>query len=176
MSRKKPAAKKIISSLPDGIYHRVGITHCPHCDEKFEHEEWCKTAIAIVTDVVHGKHGSIAVVNECPKCFEKSWVHESDSAFHAYMNWYPKEWTEVAEKVYAARHLAALRRYNDSLCATCEHLRALECKTLPITRCTYGKNENTILPGERKFYYHSCFTTQKCPAYKKRQPLPDTGA
>jgi hypothetical protein len=173
MKKKKPIVRKILLSLPSNVTHRVGVTICPHCGDNIEHEDWMKGAVAMIKDIVYGKHGSIAVIAECPKCFEKSWVHESETAFSDYMDWYPEDWKKAAKKVYAARHLSALRHFCDSLCATCVHLRNLECKTLPIIKCTYGKDENVILPGERKFYYHSNFTTQKCPAYQKREPIID---
>ncbi len=175
MKNKKPVARKVVLSLPPGIAHRRGVTHCPHRDFKDEeYDVWHAAAIMLVTEIVHGKHGSLAVVAECPKCFKKSWVHEGSSAFRVYE--YYKQWTEIAEKVFAARHLVALRRFTDSLCATCVHLRKLECDTLPIIDCTYGKDENAELPPGRTFYMHHCFTTQKCEVYKKREPIIDTGA
>lgn len=164
---KKASGLKCVHSWdPSSVRHRIGVTRCPHCDH--DSDEWEKSAVLLVLCEVHGKHGYVVVVNECPKCFEKSWVHQPFTWFQDYHDEYPEEWKTAAQKEYTRRHVAAVSKFADSLCAKCAHLRKLECETLPIIKCTYGEDEEAKLPVGRKFYYHSCFTTSECPAFTAR--------
>lgn len=168
MKKKKPIVRKVVQSLPAGIAHRMGVTSCPHCDHNdMDYTSWHKGAVMLVTEIVQGKHGSMAVVSECEKCFEKSWVHEMFSAFRCYDE-YDAEWKAVAEKVENARHLAALHEFCDSLCVSCVHLRGLEGDTLCWKTCTMGRDDKTILPAGRKFYYDTGPARKECDKYQKR--------
>lgn len=151
--------RRVVSSLDPSIEHRGGITRCPHCDH--DSDDWERTAVVLVTSTVFGKHGSLAVVNECPKCFEKSWIHQPFSFFEALHEMYPKDWMKAADAEHTKRHVAAVSEFADSLCAKCKHLRALECDTLPIVRCTYGVPSAT--------YLHSCFTETECQKFTARK-------
>lgn len=154
---------KIVQGLPAGIAHRVGVDSCPHCGKGFNYDlgPWEKSATHVVLDIVHGKHGSIAVVSECPECFEKSWLHFTSSSFGDFANEFTEEIRLAARKELDRRHLGAVVTFVNSLCAGCKHLRKLECDTLPIVRCTYGQ--------ERKDdYLHSSFTETNCPKFEAR--------
>jgi hypothetical protein len=170
MPKKKPTVKKVVQSLPTGVAHRRGVTFCPHCDyNDNEYASWHDGALMLVREIVFGKHGSVAVVAECPKCFKKSWVHESFSAFAVYDEY--KEWHDVVEQIHAARHETALKRFCDSLCVSCVHLRGMKGDTLCWKKCTMGKDDKAVLPAGRKFYYDEGRPQQKCDAYLKREPI-----
>jgi hypothetical protein len=158
--------RKIVSSLPKGILHRGGIWTCPHCDwQAPDHSTapWAKAAVMLVTDIVHGKHGSIVYVSECPGCFKKSWVHVDLSTMGSTWNDdFPAEWNKKAKEVRAARHLAAMQLFMRSQCSKCRWLRKFECDTLPIVECTYG-------PGEPD-HLRSSFTDTECTQFT---PLDD---
>lgn len=161
--------RKIVFSLDTAaVDHRADFEHCPSCDKKFSGEKWDAQATALVLGIVHGKHGSLAVVSECPACFEKSWVHQCFSTFRITDD-FPSDWKDVAAKEEACRHLEALRTFCDSQCSRCAHLRKLECETLPIVECAFGKKgEHEKCSPNQKFYYHRCFTETACPAFAPR--------
>ena len=153
------------------IAHRAGITACPHCDfdadrEHTDGDVWAKTAMVLILDTVQGKHGSVVVVNECLKCFKKSWVHQPFSFFADYHDGYSAEWKEAADAEHTRRHVESVSRFADSLCAKCAHLRSLECDTLPIVECTYGAPPPV---AGRKQYLHSSFTEIECPKFVARR-------
>jgi hypothetical protein len=171
MPKKKPVAKKVVASLPPGIDHRRGVTSCPHCDfNDNDYTAWHVGAVILVTEIVHGKHGSMAVVAECPECFKKSWVHESFSAFSCYDE-YPEDWKRIAKQTEDSRHEVALKEFCDSLCVSCKHLRGLEANTLCWKKCTMGKDDKAKLPEGRTFYYHTGPGQQECAEYVKREPV-----
>jgi hypothetical protein len=117
--------------MPKGTYHRAGISSCPHCQHDFGFDDrnlWIKNATALVLEVVQGKHGSIAYISECPKCFKKSWVHNEIGCFYTHQEW-PDGWEEAAEAEKGTRGLSNLRRFNHSLCASCTHIRGVEIGT-----------------------------------------------
>lgn len=160
---RKPQARKIISEMDHSITHRAGVWTCPHCDyqeDNYSVGKWEKGALTLVLAIVHGKHGSVVVISECPKCFKKSWVHAEFSRFEEWSNTYPKEWKEAAIKERDRRHIASLIRFTDSLCARCRHLRRLECNTIPIVDCTYGRESERL---------HHCFAETKCKAFALRK-------
>lgn len=157
---EKSRAKRIASSLPSGILHRVGVWKCPHCDwQDADHAvaPWERAGILLVTDIVHGKHGEIAYVSECPSCFKKSWIHVGLD--HASSKWnedFPEEWRKKAAEVRDQRHLSAMRTFMASQCARCVHLKEFECRTLPIVKCNLGQ------PSD---YLHTCFSRTDCNSF-----------
>ena len=177
--------RKIVRSVDlERISHRAGITNCPHCDfDKQDSDPWAKNAIVLMLDTAYGKHGSVVVVSECPKCCKKSWVHQPFSFFNDWSDHYPEDWKAAAQAEFTRRHCEAVSRFADSLCAKCQHLRRLECETLPIVSCTYGapvgEDADTWRTAtgrwsppiaDRKAYLHSCFTETECPKFKPRHP------
>ena len=161
----------IVRSLPDGILHRAGITSCPHCgfissrgDIARSCDVWAEKAKTLVLDTVHGKHGSVAVVSECPECFELSWVHQPFSFFSEWMDIYSVAWKRAANAEHTRRHMDAVHTFADSLCAKCQHLRSLECDTLPIVQCTFG----TLPVVGREEFLHNSFTETECPQFLAR--------
>jgi hypothetical protein len=167
---KKRTATRIVRSFDTAaVWHRAGITSCPHCDHNAD--DWEKTATTLVLATIHGKHGSVVVVNECPKCFEKSWVHQPFSFFDKWTDGYSEEWKAAANAEYAKRHLAAVTTFADSLCARCSHLRSLKCDTLPIVECTKG---NPAPIEGRKEYLHGSFTEKVCDKFLVRPVAPET--
>ncbi len=156
---------KIVRSakLPD---HRAGVTNCPHCDftpPMFEKgDTWAKAATTLILDEVHGKHGSLAVISECPTCFKKSWVHQPFSFFEDYHEMYPEDWQKAATKEYDRRHLESVRALSQSLCIGCDHLRKVKVDTHVVVDCTLGR------PDTERLQY--CFTTTECKHFKKYVP------
>lgn len=164
LSPKRTATKIVRSFAPASIRHRAGITTCPYCNHNAD--DWAKTATTLVLATVHGKHGSVVVVNECPECFQKSWVHQPFSFFASYSDDYTEEWKSAANEERGKRHLEAVTTFADSLCAGCAHLRSLECDTLPIVHCTKG--DPVPIEG-RKARLHSCFTELECGRFLARK-------
>lgn len=168
MPKQSPKAKKVLSQLPNNVEHRVGVTSCPHCDHNDnDYDSWHAGALAIVTEIVHGKHGSMAVISECPKCFKKSWVHEAFSAF-SYTDAYA-EWKELAAKTEAERHRKGLIVFCDSLCVRCVHLRGFEGDTLCWKKCTMGKDDAIKLPPGHTFYYQMGNPVTECDKFEERK-------
>ncbi len=121
--------------------HRPDFRHCPHCDEVTEHEDWLKRARVLVIAVVYGKHGSIAVLSDCPKCFEKSWVHQDIQHVGRFMGelyGWPEEWTKAAEAEHSRRHLEGIRELDGSLCQSCAKLQTMEITTHVWRNCGAG--------------------------------------
>lgn len=143
--------------MPLGTVHRNGVSNCPHCD--FEPEKswkvWPEHAVSMVLNEVQCKHGSVAYISECPKCFKKSWVHHEIAGFdHSCERW-PKGWPEAAKAEGRARALSNLRSCQGTLCMSCVHLVGVQIDTIAWRWCK---------PKE-----HGWFETE-CNAYKKGQP------
>lgn len=162
---------KVVRSFdPQAVDHRADFMHCPSCGTKHEPEIWDANAAKLILEIVHGKHGSLTIVSECPKCFEPSWVHTPFSAFGEWgEEWVPDNWKKAAAEEHTRRHVRSVHRFADSLCAKCVHLRSLVCDTLPVVHCTLGEPP----PTDGKVYLHSCFTETECPAFQAREPSPE---
>ncbi len=157
---------KITRTHNHNLAHRAGIWVCPHCDWQDEGDNklsaFDKFICAVVLETVHGKHGSVVTVSECPKCHKKSWVH---AAFHSFSEWsdHTPEVKMAVKEEHARRHTQAVSRFADSLCAKCVYLRKLECDTLPIVSCTHGKTKE-----QTDRYMPSCFTETECKDFLAR--------
>lgn len=120
--------------------HREDFHTCPHCDYDLDSEEWYKVAVMLVVAEVFGKHSSLAILSECPKCFENSWVHcelkHLDTLSYLYK--FPKAWEEAADKEYDRRHLLAIRELDGALCLSCKHISQLSIGTWCHGRCNLG--------------------------------------
>ncbi len=144
MKKKNTDATKVISysaSRIDGLYHRVSLTHCPHCDHNEEFLSWFQRAHTLVCAEVHGKHSSIAMITECAKCFEHSWAHWDLTSMRNID--FPGEWVSACEKEYKARNKAAVKRLRESLCLRCCHLDDLGIKTSTRRTCKVGFGQVT---------------------------------
>ena len=135
------AKKKIVGYSLDvlqGVRHRAGIFECPHCDhEPKSHRGWVDQALRLCLAIVDGKHGSAAVVSECPKCFKLSWVHQDLERMREYSG-YPVAWERAAEEERARRHVEALRHWAAGICARCRHLTDGEVTTSDRRTCKIG--------------------------------------
>lgn len=62
----------------DPFAHREDFESCPYCYAQYENEEWYKYTVDVVRNHFRFPNvGASTVISECPKCFEKSWVHVS---------------------------------------------------------------------------------------------------
>lgn len=130
--------KQIVSSWDLNIRDHFGDSKtCPNCDFEQEYDEWAKLATKLVLDTVGGKHGSVVVIMECPKCFGSIWVHVP-IPFSEYDDAYPKEWVAATVKEDDKRRLIALREWAKGLCGNCKHLGGGNISTTAYMNCTYG--------------------------------------
>ena len=120
-------------------YHRGDFETCPHCGQKFEDDEWDKHAVDLIIGIVNCVHGRITVVSECPKCFEKSWVHHNFTTFmfDDEGKW-PKGWNKAAIKEQADRQLRALREWGAGICWKCKKLTGGDISTHAWRNCARG--------------------------------------
>lgn len=117
----KLPAKEIIRDYPvEDLPHRRDFETCPSCDTKYKNEKWNEHATILVLRIVFGKHEDCAVVSECSKCFEKSWVH--NHLYCVYDTIFGEEWEIAAYKELDARREAAKIKWDRSLCRTCKKL------------------------------------------------------
>ena len=114
-------SKKINQSGADiGLGHRADFTTCPSCDQRMTNEEWDAAATILVLEPRSPRAGAVAVVSECPKCFESSWVHFKMSGFEWYGK-FPPDWIEAVEKHDEMMLAKAIIEWKNSLCRTCAH-------------------------------------------------------
>lgn len=129
--------------------HRANFENCPACDHKIDSRKWTANhSCTLVVAEVAGKHGSVVVVSECPKCFKKSWIHQDFAFFSDWHEEYPYNWRDAATKEHERRHRATLESFCKSQCANCQHIRSLEIDTSAIVHCTKGR-EPTKIPGRK---------------------------
>jgi len=116
--------------------HRADFETCPHCNDETPSNEWPEFAKTLVLAIVQGKHTSGAILYECPKCFQESWVHCNLQNLK-YTN-YPDYWVEAAEKEWQRRHVLSIRNLNSVLCTSCKHITRLEVTTTCHRICKIG--------------------------------------
>ena len=133
-------AKKIVSTYDCSKWHRGDFTTCPHCDAEAPSLRWDATAVILVTDTVWGKVSGFAVVSECQKCFEKSWVHRDfgQIVFMAERGTWPKAWGNVAAKAKRDKNVAAARDWAFGLCGKCVRLTSATCDVSARRTCKIG--------------------------------------
>jgi hypothetical protein len=166
--KQKPTAKRVTKSFDQRTCgHRADFEHCPSCDARFDDQTWDEAAVIMSLEVTGGKHGSVVIVSECPKCFEKSWVHNTFCSLSCGVT-FPEHWRKAAAEEHTRRHTAAVHVFTDSLCAQCAHLRKLECDTLPLVDCTDGKDEHAKLPPGRELHLRHSFSEAACTNFKQR--------
>ncbi len=121
----------------DNASHRVDFEHCPHCEHRVDIRGWQALSTILVLDEVFCKHGALAIVAECPKCFEPSWVHHPIDSFYEFQGW-PPEWIEAAQKEHDRRNVAAAREWATGLCGRCGLLEAGQMTTHAWRQCPLG--------------------------------------
>jgi hypothetical protein len=130
--------RKIVTTLSDGILHRLDYKTCPHCEISNEYDLWNEAATTLVNSIVHCKHGSVAVISECPKCFLSSWVHHNIDAMEWMFKEIAPEWIKPIKEEYEKRKLAAIRMWAASLCINCKHVKEPVCNTHTYRSCICG--------------------------------------
>ena len=115
-----------------------------------DYKEWDDASVMLVLHPQYFKLGYVAIVSECPKCFDKSWTHESMDNFGHYSDW-PENWCEEVNKLAAAERLKALRDWGGGICHTCKNLESGKIDYVAWRHCIAGSGT----------------PVKKCPKYKK---------
>ena len=110
------------SGTEDYRDHRADFQTCPHCDYKMDTQKWARTAHILILEPHNFKAGSIAIVTECPNCYEDSWVHQPMDSFE-YADRFPMKWKEAVHKQEKKVRLQALRDWAAGLCGRCKDLQ-----------------------------------------------------
>ncbi len=116
--------------------HRSDFESCPSCGHKRDYVFWRKAAVTLILEPSCIKSNSVAVVSECPKCFEPSWVHERIDGFD-WDDW-PEKWKERVKEFAAAIKLKALREWGAGICWRCENLASGEIEYHAWRHCVKG--------------------------------------
>lgn len=131
-------SKRIVSSIDLSTYGHLGdLETCTDCGYKQEFMEWAKTASILALDIVRGKHGSVVLVMECPKCFEFMWFHMA-IPLSIYDEVFPPAWIEATTKEFNKRCLFALRQWKKGVCGNCKLLESGEISTHAWRNCPKG--------------------------------------
>ena len=147
--------RTVRNTLPDGVAHRADFKSCPKCDATFDSEIWDRQAKILIREIVNGKHGSMAVVSECPECFGLSWVHHSISTLHWLMRYLVPKWEKPVNDEYDRRKLRAIREWAGSVCIKCVHVGKVICDTSTSRSCVRGIGPVITDPKEcDKFVEH----------------------
>lgn len=157
----KLPAKQIIRDYPiEDLPHRRDFETCPCCDTRYKNEKWNEHAIILVLREIFGKHEYCGIVSECPKCFEKSWVHNDLRCLYDVI--FGEEWEIAGYKEYENRKAAAQKKWEKSLCITCKNGKRINgIPTLDWVDCKIVKKDYT-----RSSRGHS---VKKCEHYKKQK-------
>ena len=130
--------KRIVQSGSDRLgNYRVSHLDCPHCDYSMKFEDWRKAATTLILNPRIQKTGNVAVMSECPKCFEGSWTHYSYDYFHGFSTWSEK-WKKVVQKIEAEVKLKALRDWAKGLCGKCALLKSGSVSCTTNRHCEIG--------------------------------------
>lgn len=114
--------------------HRGDLETCPCCGRRQKVKDWEIQAGELCLDIVFGKHGSAVIITECPKCFEKSWVHIKIPLIY-YDDIFPIEWLDAAGIEFRKRKEAAQKKWDNSLCKKCKNLKKYEITTAARITC-----------------------------------------
>lgn len=110
-------AKSVRRTLPDDCQYRAGVFNCPECGH--EPKDWAKHSVILVLSTLRNKRDSFAIVDECPKCFTKSWHHHRYDLSHYFL---PKSWREAIQKESQKKKLNAVFEWGNCLCWKCKKL------------------------------------------------------
>src|SRR3990167_9306807 len=127
---------KVSSTLDSSVQHRYGVTECPHCGVESSYKEWNEAIIEVITGIIQGKHGDVVTVDECPRCFEKSWLHHS-AGFCFIDNLPTKVKKKVRDEIFN-RQISALRDWKRGLCGNCKLLEGGSVDTATHRTCVKG--------------------------------------
>jgi len=120
--------------------HRADFRTCPSCDHFMDYQKWFdESAVSMTTSIVFGKHGSAAILSECPKCGASSWVHYPLDSItpHSPYKW-PKNWISRAKVALKRRREKALMNWEQGLCKSCKHLESSNITTHAWRNCIVG--------------------------------------
>lgn len=118
----KPPHRTIAKSGPDkGVAHRTNFTNCPHCDHEMKTEQWDKAAVTLVLQPARYRAGCVSLIAECPKCFERSWIHTRMGGF-GWSELWPALWRDAVKDQESKVRLQAARDWGVGLCWNCQHL------------------------------------------------------
>lgn len=137
--------KRILNSSSDTQQnHRGGFETCPSCGFRADADKWDAAAVELIISPGCFKSNSVSVASECPKCFEKSWVHHRMAGF-SFSDAWPEKWKERVETKENADKLAAQRAWGASLCWRCKLLKSGSVDTHAWRHCRKGSG-----PAETK--------------------------
>lgn len=117
--------------------HRADFETCPHCQRRFDADKWDSSATTLILSPSCYKSGCVAIVSECPSCFEPSWVHQSMSCVR-YLSQWPEKWRNAVEKREAVVKLQALRDWGSGICHRCVHLESGKVEHNAWRSCVIG--------------------------------------
>lgn len=129
--------KSIKPNADHGLAHLEDLQTCPHCDVQRELYDWHKHAVHLVLEPRVYKAGHVAVVMECPSCFNRCWLHCHMSRFAAHAEW-PKNWVDAVKDKLQAVMDAAAREWQASLCRTCKRLEGTPSPYNNWRSCLHG--------------------------------------
>lgn len=101
--------------------HRRDFETCPSCGYHMCGEDWEGVVVALILEPRDYHAGCVAISSECPKCFEKSWIHYPMSIF-PYKEIWPEGWIEAVEKKEKEILDQAKKDWDESLCKKCKLL------------------------------------------------------
>jgi hypothetical protein len=117
--------------------HRADFRTCPLCSFEMPPAQWDRAATTLILAPLVFRSGAVAVMSECPKCFEGSWVHETMGMAEFREDW-PAKWREAVAKLERTVKLQALRDWGASLCHRCRKLESGEVNHHAWRHCPIG--------------------------------------
>ena len=131
--------RKIVNDGQDrSENHRSDFETCPDCGHSMPWREWNETATTLILNPYCSKSGHVAVMSECPKCFEPSWVHVAMGGWEYRFEQWPNKWVEVVDELENAVKLQAVRDCAFSLCGKCVKLTSMTVKHSAYRHCEIG--------------------------------------
>ena len=115
--------------------HRGDLESCPFCDLK--QEDWhSKNTIVVLNPTQFFLPARVIIIDECPKCFEKSWVHNNLRSL-AYLDiGFTSRQLKMIDKEIESRQIEGIRGFQKSKCASCSRLTELNFDNFyPFTSC-----------------------------------------
>ncbi len=139
MKKRKLKALEIVQSgLDRNENHRGDFETCPCCMAKIKMDQWHTYAKVLILDPYCYKAGRVAVMAECPKCFEGSWVHIPMGHWkYSYPEW-PEAWWSAVEKREKEVKLSAIRSCAFGLCGKCAKLNEMSVDHHAYRKCAIG--------------------------------------
>ena len=115
---------------------RRAIDRCCFCSFKSkEFSDWDDWAHTLILEPRVYKNGCVAIMSECPECFESSWVHCETRWLHPNL---PEDWQEAIKKRHIELTIAAAREWAKGLCGNCKWLTKVSIDTQAWRHCKVG--------------------------------------